>query len=480
MSENAPTIVWFRQDLRLADNPALRHAVQRGGPVVALFILEDSDAGACAPGGASRWWLHSSLAALAHDLRTCGSELILRRGPAQKVLSEIVQASGARAVYWNRCYEPWRIARDSRIKQGLQDQGLDAESFNAALLFEPWTVATGSGTPFKVFTPFWKAVRERPVDRPEPAPPQLPPASGLASDRLEDWGLCPTRPDWAGGLRETWQPGEAGARARLVDFLDHGLGDYGTLRDYPARAATSRLSPHLHWGEIGPRQVWHATQHRIEQEDLSTAGWKFLSEMGWREFCHHLLYHWPSLPDENWRTAFDAFPWSTSEDHLKAWQAGQTGYPIVDAGMRELWHTGWMHNRLRMIVGSFLVKDLHLHWKAGEAWFWDTLVDADLANNAAGWQWIAGSGADAAPFFRIFNPVTQSEKFDPKGEYLRTWLPEIAALPDPYIHRPWHAPEEVRRQAGVVLGGNYPCPLVDHAQARRAALEAFQTIKKDQ
>lgn len=480
MSETAPIIIWFRQDLRLADNPALLKAVEQDAPVVPLFILEDADAGARASGGASRWWLHSSLAALAHDLRARGSELVLRRGPAQKVLSEIIQASGARAVYWNRCYEPWRIARDAQLKRQLRDQAIEVDSFNTALLFEPWSVTTGSGTPFKVYTPFWKAVRDRPVARPDQAPQRIPPANSLVSERLEDWGLHPSQPDWAGGLRETWQPGEAGAQARLADFLDHDLADYGTLRDYPARAATSRLSPYLHWGEIGPRQVWHATQHRMAQEDLGTAGWKFLSEVGWREFCHHLLYHWPDLPEQNWRRAFDAFPWSTSQEHLKAWQAGQTGYPIVDAGMRELWHTGWMHNRLRMIVGSFLVKDLGLHWKAGESWFWDTLVDADLANNAAGWQWIAGSGADAAPFFRIFNPVTQSEKFDPKGDYLRRWLPEIAALPDPYIHRPWHAPEAVRRQAGVVLGGNYPRPLVDHAQARRAALEAFQQIKKDQ
>ncbi|MFC4352698.1 cryptochrome/photolyase family protein [Fodinicurvata halophila] len=480
MNEIPPAIVWFRQDLRLADNPALRTAVDRGGPVIPLFVLEDADAGHRAPGGAGRWWLHGALAALAEALKTHGAQLVLRRGPADRVLTDVVRESGAGAVFWNRCYEPWRIARDTRIKRQLQDDGIEVDSFNAALLFEPWTVATGSGTPFKVYTPFWKAVRDREVPRPEQAPEHVPGRANVTTERLEDWGLRPTRPDWAGGLRDSWRPGEVAARERLSDFLDHGLADYGRLRDRPDRAATSRLSPHLHWGEIGPRQVWHATRHRIDQDDLGQAGWTFLGEVGWREFCHHLLYHWPSLPEENWRTAFDDFPWSNSEAHLKAWQAGRTGYPIVDAGMRELWHTGWMHNRVRMIVGSFLVKDLRLHWTAGEAWFWDTLVDADLANNAAGWQWIAGSGADAAPFFRIFNPVTQSEKFDPNGDYLRTWIPEIAALPDPYVHKPWEAPERVLQEAGVVLGGNYPRPLVDHAQARRDALAAFETIKKDQ
>jgi len=474
----APSLLWFRQDLRLADNPALAAALERGAPILPLYVLDEAAAGTRAPGGAGRWWLHHSLAALERALAARGGRLLLLRGPAERLIPALARETGAGAVFWNRCYEPWRRARDGRLETALMQAGLAAESRNAALLAEPWELQTGAGQPYKVFTPFWKVLRERPVPTPLPAPDRLEIAEGPAGDRLEDWGLLPRRPDWAGGLRETWTPGEAGAGERLRRFLDEALAGYAGERDRPDRESTSRLSPHLHWGEVGPRQVWQATLHAARSSPAAEKGaWKFLSELAWREFSHHLLYHWPELPERNWRPAFDAFPWAEDADAFDAWCRGRTGYPLVDAGMRQLWHEGWMHNRVRMVAASFLVKHLLLPWQRGEAWFWDTLVDADLANNAAGWQWVAGSGADAAPYFRIFNPVIQGEKFDPEGRYLRRWLPELAALPDRWLHRPWEAPAAVLRQAGVALGRDYPEPLVDHAAARARALQAFAAIK---
>ncbi|MEQ8967304.1 MAG: deoxyribodipyrimidine photo-lyase [Azospirillaceae bacterium] len=481
---DSPIIVWFRLDLRLADNPALRAAVDSGRRVVPLFILDDADAGPWKPGGATRWWLHGSLERLAADLAERGAPLVLRAGKAADVLDTLIEETGAGAVAWNRRYEPWAIARDKEIKAALKDRGLDVASHDAALLFEPWTVETKTGGPYKVYTPFWRACRARAeeIARPAAAPravPGLDPAP--ASEALENWGLRPTKPDWAGGLRETWTPGEAGARARLDRFLDEAAARYDDRRNRPDLPGTSGLSPHLHWGEIGPRRVWHAVEHaRAEAGGAAGEAMEaFLQEIVWREFSYHLLYHFPDLPDEPLDDRFAGFPWADDPDGrlVRAWQRGRTGYPVVDAGMRELWTTGWMHNRVRMITASFLVKHLLQPWQAGEAWFWDTLVDADLASNSASWQWVAGCGADAAPYFRIFNPVLQGEKFDPDGTYVRHWVPEIAALPDKYLHKPWEAPSAALDRAGVILGETYPAPVVDHKQARRRALDAFETIK---
>jgi deoxyribodipyrimidine photo-lyase len=472
LSRQAPAIVWFRQDLRLSDNPALAAAVASDRPILALYILDE--AGDWRLGGASRWWLHHSLTALAGSLAALGATLTLRRGPARDVLAELVAETGAGAVFWNRVYDPAGIARDTAIKTALESGGVAAASFNGGLLFEPWTVKTGAGGPYKVFTAFWRACLSGP-DVPPPLPPPVRIAAAAArSDDLADWSLRPTHPDWAGGLVEAWVPGEAGLQDRLQGFLEGPVADYGEGRDQPAKAGTSRLSPHLHFGEISPRQVWSATQALAG--DTSGAA-KFLSEIGWREFSHHLLFHLPHMAKANLRPAFDGFPWRRDDRELRAWQTGATGYPIVDAGMRQLWASGWMHNRVRMIAASFLVKDLLADWRVGADWFWDTLVDADLANNSAGWQWVAGSGADAAPYFRVFNPVLQGEKFDPQGDYVRRWVPELARLPPAWIHKPWQAPAAVLSAAGVSLGADYPRPIVDHGQARDRALAAFDAIK---
>ncbi len=479
MGSAPPVLVWFRQDLRLTDNPAFRAAADSGRPIVCLFILEDEDAGAWAHGGASRWWLHQSLTSLQADLSKLGLNLVLRRGPAERVLAEVIEESGATAIQWNRCYEPWRIARDKTIKTALQDNGVEVTSHNAALLQEPWTVRTQGGHPFKVYSPFWKTLRQMPVPAPLPKPAEVKAAPALKSDDLATWALLPRNPDWARAFPAHWTPGEAGAVEKLERFLEDALKGYGNDRNRPDKPSTSRLSPHLHWGEIGPRQIWHRTLAHIEAHGGGDKdAWKFLSEVGWREFSYHLLYHWPNLPEQNWRSQFDDFPWKDDEALYEAWCRGRTGYPIVDAGMRELWATGWMHNRVRMITASFLIKDLLVPWQRGEAWFWDTLVDADLANNAASWQWVAGSGADAAPYFRIFNPVSQGEKFDPKGDYVRAWVPELAELPDEVLHQPWTASEDQLRAAGVTLGESYPHPIVDHKEARKLALDAFETIKR--
>ncbi|MGP1255729.1 MAG: cryptochrome/photolyase family protein [Kiloniellales bacterium] len=478
-SSPAPTLVWFRQDLRLSDNPALAAAVARGGPVVPFYLLDDETPGSWTMGGASRWWLHHSLQSLSADLAAKGARLILRRGAAAEAIPTVAEEIGAATVLWNRCYEPWAVPRDTALKERLKAAGLAVDSFSASLLQEPWTVQTGAGKPYTVFSPFWRAIRDRDVPRPLATPGEMASPEGIASDRLEDWQLLPQRPDWAGGLRDSWTPGEQAAQERLADFLDERVDLYAEERNRPDIDGTSGLSPYLHWGEISPRQIWHATHHRLSAEGAASKGaWSFLSEVGWRDFSYHLLFHWPSLMDETWKENFKAFPWRENPDGLRAWCRGQTGFPIVDAGMRQLWHTGWMHNRVRMIVGSFLIKDLMIHWQEGERWFWDTLVDADAASNGASWQWVAGCGADAAPYFRIFNPMTQGEKFDPSGDYTRKWVPEVAELPDRYLHRPWEAPEEVLAKAGVRLGETYPEPIVDHSVARQAALAAFENIKK--
>lgn len=472
-----PVIVWFRQDLRLADNPALTAAVRTGAPVIPVFVLDDSGAGDWRPGGASRWWLHQSLAALDESLRNRGSRLVLRSGAADQALTDLLRETRAETVFWNRLYEPLAMRRDSEIKSDLKDAGVAVKSFTGNLAFEPWTIRTGNDGPYRVFSPFMKAcLRKGAPDQPLAAPDILAaPDAWPASDELDSWALKPTTPDWAGGLREHWTPGEKGAHRRFEAFLDDSLDSYAKARDQMAGETTSRLSPHLHFGEISVRSIWRTLDHR-EAEGARSVG-KFRAELIWREFAHHLLFHYPTLPESNWRESFDAFPWADDQKSLKAWQSGKTGYPLVDAGMRELWVSGYMHNRVRMVVASFLIKHLAIHWRHGADWFWDTLVDADLANNAASWQWVAGSGADAAPFFRIFNPVRQGQQFDADGTYVRRWLPVLQDLPDKYLHAPWTAPDAVLQDAGVKLGENYPKPIVDHAAARARALAGYDRVK---
>jgi len=474
------SIVWFRQDFRLADNPALVAAVNRGA-VIPVFIHAPGEEAPWPPGSASKWWLHQSLAALAARLRELGSRLVIRRGPTLESLRALVKETGATAVFWNRRYEPAVMARDAKVNVALRGEGLKVESFNAALLHEPWMIRNQSDKPFQVFTPFWKNCRNEPAPaEPLPAPKKIPaPAKWPRSLALDELGLEP-KINWSGGLRAAWQPGEAGATANLRRFLARAFDDYTGQRNRPDVIGTSRLSPHLHFGEIGPRQVWHGLRRLAAQRGLPVAKWRdsqFLAELGWREFAHHLLFHFPHTPTEPLRPRFKTFPWRKNPARLRAWQQGRTGYPVVDAGLRELWATGWMHNRVRMIAASFLVKDLLISWSEGARWFWDTLVDADLAQNTLGWQWTAGCGADAAPYFRVFNPIRQGEKFDPHGNYVRKWCPELAKLPDEWIHQPHLAPREILSAAGIRPGRTYPKPIVNHALAREAALKAFARAK---
>ena len=482
MNKSSPlAIVWLRQDLRLADNPALRAACQRGGPVVPVFIWAPDEEGAWPPGAASRWWLHQSLASLAAECQQAGAGLIIRRGASLAQLLDVAKVTGAQAILWNRRYEPAAIARDRKVEEALRAAGLQVETFNGALLHEPPGILNKSGKPFQVFTPFWRtclAATEPP--EPLPAPRSLPPLpQAVASVPLAALELEP-KLNWAGGLHTAWQPGAAGARAELDRFLHDGILTYAEGRNRPDLVGTSRLSPHLHFGEISPRQVWHAVRRFGEARAMAASTWRhwqFLTELGWREFAHHLLYHFPHTPEQPLRSQFTRFPWRKNAAWLRAWQRGRTGYPLVDAGLRELWGTGWMHNRVRMVVASFLVKNLLITWQEGARWFWDTLVDADLANNSLGWQWTAGCGADAAPYFRIFNPVTQGEKFDPDATYIRRWIPELARLPVPWIHKPWQTPPAALAAAGVELDRTYPRPIVGQLVSREVALEAYQKVK---
>ncbi|MBS9477831.1 cryptochrome/photolyase family protein [Ancylobacter radicis] len=477
LSCERPALVWLRDDLRLSDNPALTAAAQGGCPLVIAYVLEEDPA--LRPlGGAARWWLARALASLSAEIARRGGTLVLRRGRAADIIPALAEEIGAGAVHWNRRYEAAQIAQDSALKATLRAAGLTVESCNGALLHEPWTVATQSGGPFKVFSPFFRASSQQPVRAPTRLPPVLRFAPPPASEALADWQMEPTAPDWAGGLRAAWEPGEEGARAVLERFLAHGLAGYAENRDRPDLENVSRLSPFLRFGHLSPHQVVAAARHA---EAAGSAGpkdiAKFVSELYWREFSYHLLYHFPTLATTNFNPRFDAFGWADNPAQERAWQRGRTGYPIVDAGMRQLWETGWMHNRVRMIVASFLIKDALVDWRRGEAWFWDTLVDADPANNPASWQWVAGSGADAAPYFRVFNPVTQGEKFDPNGDYVRRFVPELARLPAEAIHKPWAAKPDVLRRAGVTLGLTYPHPILDHAAARERALARFEAIR---
>ncbi len=480
MSDN-PVIHWFRDDLRLADNPALAAAHATGRPLVLAYILDEESRESRSLGGASRWWLDKSLRALGERIGAKGGALVLRRGPAETAIAKLVAETGAHAVYWTRRYGPARRI-DERIKAALKKDGVEAHSFNGALLAEPFALKTGSGGAFKVFTPFWKALQASiEIPPPSPEPRAFPAAPQIVSDALDSWKLHPSMPDWSGGLAQMWTPGELGARKRMRDFMAGPIAGYADGRNIPSQASTSRLSPHLRFGEISPHQVWRAAQHAAEagQAPVDQVQ-KFLSEIAWRDFSYHLLYHDPDMGRLSWRRQFEQVDWRMgSKAELEAWRRGRTGYPIIDAGMRELWATGWMHNRVRMIVASFFAKDLLVHWRKGEEWFWDTLVDADEANNANGWQWTAGTGADAAPYFRVFNPVLQGEKFDPAGDYVRSWVPELAKLAPKWIHRPWEAPVEALGSAGVALGKTYPLPIIDHDFARKRALETYKTANQE-
>ncbi len=478
-----PSLVWFREDLRLDDHPALIAASQ-SGPICAIYILEEGTDLGRPLGGALKWWLHHSLTSLKANLAQLGIELILKRGDPRHLIPDLANKLNAGSVHWNRRYYAWSRPVDAAIKAELTGRGVQVGTYKASVLTEPWEIKTGSGGNFKVFTPFFRAAQPHCDTWAEQVAP-APPLTGLSnpeivSESLQSWNLLPKAPDWSGGLDQTWQPGEAGAQRRLNAFIETSLHNYGEGRNIPSKPATSFLSPHLHFGEISIRRVWNAARAAMRANPaLQTDGQVFLSELGWREFSTQLIFHYEDFPEESWKEAFRAFPWKNDSSTLRAWQRGQTGYPIVDAGMRQLWRTGWMHNRVRMIVASFLVKHLLQDWRAGEAWFWDTLVDADVANNAAGWQWVAGCGADAAPYFRIFNPMSQGEKFDPDGHYVRTWVPELAQLPNKYLHRPFEAPTEILRGSGVHLGRTYPLPIVNHEKARKQALDALASLKQN-
>lgn len=483
MKASSPALLWFRDDLRLTDQPAVDAAARRGGPVLAVYILDESSV-ARPLGGASKWWLHYALAALGRDLSAAGGQLWLLRGDARTLIPELARAAGVSHAFWTRRYGGQEIDADTQIKARLKAQGVEVDSFNGQLLFEPWEIKTKTGEPYRVFTPFWRAAREGyapPAAKPAPKKWATAPwpADGPRPLPLEALELLPHAPDWAGGLRQTWSPGERSARDRLERFLDGALADYADGRDFADRVSTSMLSPHLRFGEISPRQIWRALAHRLEAGRASARNVdKFFSEIGWREFSYHLLFHNRDLATKNFNARFDDFPWRAADAKLlRAWRTGRTGYPIVDAGMRELWRTGYMHNRVRMIAASFLIKHLMIDWRRGEEWFWDTLCDADPANNPASWQWVAGSGADAAPYFRIFNPIIQGEKFDPNGDYVRKYVPELAKLDAKIIHKPWTGTPTQLKAAGVRLGTTYPEPVVDHNVARERALAAFAKLK---
>jgi deoxyribodipyrimidine photo-lyase len=467
-----PAVVWLRQDLRLADNPALHAAAAAGRPVLPVYILDEAAAGRWRMGGAHRWWLHHSLAALAADLAHLGAPLVLRQGDAASIIAELARAVGAREVHAGALVEPWARRQADAVARALDD-GSTLVLHRASTLLDMDAVRTKSGGVYGVYTPFARACRAMgPPPEPLPAPPRLTGVSA-PSDHLDDWALRPTHPDWAGGMRDTWTPGAKGGHARLQRFMAGAIDDYADGRNTPGQDLTSMLSPHLHWGELSPAQVWHAAANAGSGEALA----RFHAELLWHEFAAYLLWHHPHLPEQPLRPDYARLQWRSDAAGLRAWQRGQTGVPIVDAGMRQLWHIGWMHNRVRMITASFLVKHLLVSWVDGEAWFWDTLVDGDLAANAASWQWIAGSGTDSQPFFRVFNPVTQGAKFDADGAYVRRWVPELARLPDRHLHAPWDAPAEVLAAAGVRLGTDYPHPIVALGAGRDRALAAFKAMR---
>lgn len=471
-----PLIYWLRQDLRLHDNPTLMAAVETGKPLIIVYILDQDPEYKWSMGSASRWWLHHSLQELSHSLSQIGSRLVLRSGDVTDVLIDLIGETDADTLYFSRQYEPYASNLENQIHTQLSEE-IEVKRFKGYLLHEPESIRTGSNQPYKVFTPFYKSYLKssqalHPIQAPEKI---ISYTKKVSSELLNKWDLLPTNPNWACKFSDHWIPGENGAHQALSDFTADASSKYSILRNRPDVSGTSKLSAHLHFGELSPRQVWSAIKNR--QHITPDSGETYLRQLIWREFSYHLLVHWPDFPDKPFRKEFSQFSWKSNSKNLRAWQKGLTGYPIVDAGMRELWNTGWMHNRVRMIVASFLIKDLLIPWQEGEKWFWDTLVDANLANNAAGWQWVAGCGADAAPYFRVFNPVLQGEKFDPLGDYVRSWIPELKDLPKKYIHSPWLAPDNILSTANVQLGKDYPHPIIQHKEARDRALNAYQELK---
>jgi len=473
--DEKPAILWFRQDLRTDDHPALHAASANGRAVQPVFILDDTSEGEWRIGGAGRWWLHHSLSALQAQLMELGAPLLLRCGAASDVLAVLAQEIDAGSVHCSLRYEPSGSAQEERVRTALAKIGVSFTAHSGALLHDPHALRTGTGVPYKVYTPFAKSLRAKvEIESPLAAPRSLrgvvKQPVGLSLDSLQ---LLPSK-DWAGTMRVWWTPGERGAQKRLAAFIADPVRQYGEARDIPSQDGTSSLSPHMHWGELSPRRVW--TDVSRSTAGRSNGAAKFLAEILWREFAAHVLLNFPATASKPLRPEFAKFPWQPSKRHLRAWQVGRTGYPIVDAGMRQLWATGWMHNRVRMIVASFLVKHLLQSWQDGARWFWDTLCDADLASNTLGWQWSAGCGADAAPYFRIFNPILQGEKFDPQGDFVRKWVPELSKVPSEFIHQPWEAPPMVLAASGVVLGETYPQPIIDHPTARDRALAALKQV----
>lgn len=468
--QNSTTIMWFRNDLRTHDNAALFTASENSD-VIPLYIY-DRNAGRPL-GAAKKWWLHHAVEELSKNIERLGGKLILRNGDEASILKKIIAETGANTICWNRRYEPTCIEKDTALKSELLDQGIKVNSFSGHLLHEPTQLTTKAGTPFRVFTPFWKTLDHQVAETPPlPEPTKLPKTtSTIESEELADWKLCPTNPNWASGFSEFATPGEKAAHETLQIFLDGPVSNYKEKRDFPAIRGTSSLSPYMTFGEISPRQVWHESLTK-------NGGQAFRRQLGWRDFSYHLLFHNPQLADVNYNSTFNNFIWTENSEGLERWKKGLTGYPIIDAGMRELWQTGYMHNRVRMIVASFLTKHLLIDWRIGEQWFWDTLVDADPANNAASWQWVAGSGADASPYYRIFNPIIQGKKFDSDGLYVHKYVPELNTLDKKYIHTPWEAPESELKSASVTLGENYPKPIIEHSLARNRALSAYQRMKE--
>ena len=476
---DSPTIVWIRRDLRLIDNPSLYFAAQEGRPVIPVFIWAPEEEGNWRMGEAQQWWLHHSLSAFSASLQEKGLSLILRRGPSAAVLRELAQETGAERIFWNTAYEPAEKQRDHQVVQALHQSGITTTQWDTQLLHEPTSIRTGSGSPYKVFTPFWRKIKANLVVPPPLGTPGFNATSAdyssIKTMHLDELELLPTL-NWADEFHSGWAPGEHAANQRLNTFLDRSVTTYSTQRDLPYTDGTSRLSPHLHFGEISPSTIWNKTIDEDPNAVNNELKAPFLRQLIWREFAYHLIYHFPHTAEHNLRNSFDRFPWSTDQEKLASWQKGETGYPIVDAGMRQLWRTGWMHNRVRMIVASFLTKHLLTHWLEGAKWFWDTLVDANLPNNTMGWQWAAGSGADAQPFFRIFNPMNQGKKFDPHGEYVRTWVPELSTVPNSTIHEPWLMNAQQLHKANLRLGSDYPHPIVNHKEAREIALSAYKNI----
>jgi deoxyribodipyrimidine photo-lyase len=475
-------IVWFRQDLRLSDNPALHHAAKTARKLILVYIHSPQECGNWPPGAASRWWLHHSLHALQADIVKLGGQLIIRHGDSRQELLNLIEQTGAHTVYSNYLYEPALAARDSDISATLQKIGVEFQRYHGSMLMAPETVKTNSGTPFKVFTPYWKKHQQIYFPQTPLSAPQNLSQSDASIDSVPvtQLQLLP-KIDWYQGMQKHWRPGERQALKTLHLFTQSALNGYKQRRDNPYERYTSSLSPYLHFGEISPREIyWHI--HHLEgppEQNQYASAETFIKELIWREFAYNILHHFPHTAEHPLDKRFQGFPYLKSDKKLlRAWQTGTTGYPLVDAGMRELWHCGWMHNRVRMIVASFLTKNCLISWQQGAQWFWDTLVDADLASNSFNWQWCAGCGADAAPYFRIFNPVTQSQKFDPHGEYIKTWLPELRGLPDQFLHEPWKTPEEIQSQANITIGKDYPLPVIDLKQSRQRALDSYQQFVK--